>query len=54
MILFLSVGSIITHFGLEAENKKRRDDKRDHWIEGKSESEIALLGDKRPDFFYIT
>lgn len=54
MILFLFFGSIATHFALEAENKKRRAGKRDHWIEGKSDSEIALLGDKRPDFLYTT
>jgi nitrate/nitrite transporter NarK len=52
LTLFLFCGSIFTHFMLIGENKKRTSGKRDHWIEGKSESEIDLLGDKRPDFLY--
>jgi len=54
LVLFLFGGSLVTHFALEAENKKRLAGKRDHWIEGKTEKEIELLGDKRPDFLYTT
>lgn len=54
MTLFLLGGSLATHFALEAENKKRREGKRDHWVEGKDEMEIKMLGDKRPDFIYTT
>lgn len=54
MVLFLLGGSTVTHFLLEAENKKRLAGKRDHLIEGKSRSEIALMGDRRPDFIYTT
>jgi len=54
MVVFLFGGSLITHFALEAENKKRREGKRDYLIENKTDAEIALLGDKRPDFLYTT
>lgn len=54
LTLFLLGGSIFTHFALIAENKKRQSGDRDQWITGKSESEIELLGDKRPDFLYVT
>lgn len=50
--LFLFGGSTVTHLLLKAENKKRLAGKRDHWIEGKTESEIRALGDLRPDFLY--
>lgn len=50
--LFLFIGSIITRQLLAWENKKRREGKRDQWVEGKSEEEVAELGDKRPDFIY--
>lgn len=54
MVVPLLLGGIATHFALEAENKKRLAGERDHWIEGKSQEEIALLGDRRPDFIYTT
>ena len=54
LLLFLFGGSLITHFMLVGENKKRREVKRDGWIVGKSESEVELLGDRRPDFIYTT
>ncbi|GAB7357232.1 hypothetical protein MBLNU459_g8212t1 [Dothideomycetes sp. NU459] len=54
MTLFLLGGSIATHFALEAENKRRFAGDRDHWVEGKTESERKMLGDKRPDFIYTT
>ncbi|KAI1614587.1 retrograde regulation protein 2 [Exophiala viscosa] len=50
--LFLLGGSILQHILLRRENAKRRNGKRDHWAEGKSEAEIEKLGDKRPDFIY--
>lgn len=34
------------------ENKKRAEGKRDHLIEGKSEEEIAALGDESPRFMF--
>ena len=52
LTLFLFGGSVFTHFMLIQENKKRERGERDGWIAGKSESEIELLGDKRPDFLY--
>ena len=52
LAVFLLGGSLFTHFMLVAENNKRKAGGRDSWIEGKSESEIDLLGDKRPDFLY--
>jgi hypothetical protein len=52
--LFLFCGSLMTHFLLQAENKKRQAGKRDHWVEGKDDAEIRMLGDKRPDFLYVT
>lgn len=54
LVVFLFGGSIVTHFLLEWENKKRLSGKRDHWIEGKNQAEIEKLGDKRPDFIYTT
>nr|POF23932.1 putative transporter [Quercus suber] len=46
IVVFLLGGSLVTHFLLEAENKKRRAGKRDHWIEGKSPEEIKFMGDQ--------
>ncbi|OIW32769.1 MFS general substrate transporter [Coniochaeta ligniaria NRRL 30616] len=45
-------GSLLMQILLSRENKARKAGKRDHLIEGKSASEIDLLGDKRPDFLY--
>ena len=47
LIVFLLGGSIAQHLLLKNENKKRLAGKRDHWIAGKSEKEIEMLGDKR-------
>jgi MFS family permease len=52
LTVFLVGGSLVTHLLLRAENKKRLNGQRNHWVEGKSEEEIAKLGDKRPDFIY--
>lgn len=37
----------MTTIGLRIENKKRLSGQRDHWVQGKSASEVDLLGDKR-------
>lgn len=50
--VFLLGGSLVQHIGLRMENKKRRQGKLDHLLEGKSEEEIDKLGDHRPDFIY--
>ncbi|KAI0593260.1 major facilitator superfamily transporter [Biscogniauxia sp. FL1348] len=52
MFLFLFGGSLLMTTLLRAENNKRRAGKRDYLIEGKTQSEIARLGDNRPDFIY--
>ncbi|TVY45218.1 putative transporter [Lachnellula cervina] len=54
MAACLVLGSTIMHFLLERENAARRAGKRDHWVQGKTEREIEALGDKRPDFLYMT
>jgi hypothetical protein len=52
MAIFLCGGSMLMHVLLRMENKKRKEGKRDHWIEGKTPEEVEGLGDKRPDFYY--
>ncbi|KAK5137597.1 hypothetical protein LTR08_007892 [Meristemomyces frigidus] len=52
MVIFLLGGSLATHFGLVAENKKKLAGKRDGLLQGKSEAEIEALGDRKPDFIY--
>lgn len=52
LVLFLFGGSVVQYLLLRRENGKRRRGERDHWIEGLDQSEIELLGDKRPDFIY--
>lgn len=37
---------------LARENKKRRSGQRDHMLDGMTEDEIMVQGDKRPDFLY--
>ena len=53
MAVFLFGGSIVNTLLLRRENARRRRGERDHWIEGKTEREIEMLGDKRPDFVYV-
>jgi MFS family permease len=53
LTLFLFGGSILTRMMLVSENKKRRNGLRDVWVEGKSEEEIRVMGDRRPDFEYM-
>lgn len=52
LLVFLFGGSVMTRVLLARENKKRRNGERDHWAEGKSEKEVEMLGDRRPDFMY--
>ncbi|KAI9715780.1 MAG: hypothetical protein M1812_005779 [Candelaria pacifica] len=52
LFLFLFGGSVVQYLLLRKENAKRRSGARDGWIEGKSNEEIELLGDRRPDFLY--
>ncbi|KAI0911827.1 major facilitator superfamily domain-containing protein [Ustulina deusta] len=54
MTLFLFGGSLLMTILLRIENKKRLEGKRDYLAEGKSEAELELMGDGRPDFFYTT
>lgn len=45
-------GSVLNWFLLRAENRKRINGERDHWVQGLDEKQIEDLGDKRPDFLY--
>ncbi|KAI2635928.1 major facilitator superfamily domain-containing protein [Xylaria nigripes] len=54
MALFLLGGSILMTTLLRIENKKRLAGKRDYLAEGKTEAELARMGDERPDFIYTT
>jgi hypothetical protein len=47
LAVFLFGGSIVHRFLLVRENKARLNGERDYLVQGKSGSEIALLGDKR-------
>lgn len=52
LTLCLFGGSLLFHVLLSRENAKRRAGERDHWAVGKTDLEIYLMGDKRPDFYY--
>ncbi|KXX82185.1 High-affinity nicotinic acid transporter [Madurella mycetomatis] len=52
LALFLFGGSVLMSLLLRMENAKRRRGERDGWIEGLTEKEIEMLGDRRPDFVY--
>lgn len=54
LVVFLLGGSVLTHWGLERENGKRRAGERDFWVRGKSEEEIEELGDCVPGYLYTT
>ncbi|KAB2104735.1 hypothetical protein AG0111_0g6499 [Alternaria gaisen] len=54
MFLFLFGGTLFMHVMLKRENKLRKEGKRDHWMQGKTEDEIDDMGDVRPDFYYTT
>lgn len=53
LVVFLGVGSVLMHIGLLVENRKRKSGKRDEMLNGLTEDEILVKGDKRPDFIYI-
>ena len=53
LVLWLFCGSIVTTFALRAENKKRQSGARDVWVEGKTDSEVDLLGDQRYVIFVV-
>ncbi|OSS52331.1 hypothetical protein B5807_02588 [Epicoccum nigrum] len=52
--LFLFGGTVFMHFMLKRENRLRKEGKRDHWMHNKTEEELEIMGDERPDFFYTT
>jgi hypothetical protein len=54
MFLFLFGGTIFMHVMLKRENKLRKAGARDDLLHGKTEEEIEVLGDVRPDFIYVT
>lgn len=47
LVLFLFGGSVLQYLLLRRENSLRLAGKRDHWAEGKTHEEKAMLGDKR-------
>lgn len=53
-VLFLLGGTIFMHFALKRENAARRTGKRNAMLEGLTEEEKAIKGDRRPDFIYTT
>ncbi|KAK4937657.1 hypothetical protein LTR66_015169 [Elasticomyces elasticus] len=54
LVVCLLGGSIFMHFMLKRENKLGLSGKRDNMHAGKSEDEIWVAGDRRPDFIYTT
>ncbi|KAK0624834.1 major facilitator superfamily domain-containing protein [Bombardia bombarda] len=54
MAVFLFGGSVLMTVLLRRENAKRRRGERDGWVQGLSEKEVEMLGDRRPDFYYTT
>ena len=52
LTVFLFGGSILMRILLQAENRRRRSGGRDYLAAGKTEKEVELLGDTRPDFLY--
>jgi len=56
LVVYLGVclfgGSIAMRMLLSRENKLRRKGGRDYWLRGKTEEDIAKMGDRRPDFLY--
>ncbi|CAN6636524.1 high-affinity nicotinic acid transporter [Trichomonascus vanleenenianus] len=52
LTLFLFCGSIALLVYCRVQNKRKADGKLDHILIGKSAEEIAILGDKHPDFRY--
>jgi MFS family permease len=54
MFVFLFGGTVFMHFMLKRENSLRKSGRRDDLLHGKNESEVEVLGDRRPDFIYVT
>ncbi|KAF2682170.1 MFS general substrate transporter [Lentithecium fluviatile CBS 122367] len=54
LAVFLFGGSLATTILLRIENRRRRKGLRNSLVENKSEAEIEILGDRVPDFIYIT
>lgn len=50
--LLLFGGTLFTRLMLAHENKQKLAGKRDYLVEGKTDEEIRMLGDKSPDFIY--
>jgi len=50
--IFLMGGSLLMMALLHVENKARQSGSRDAWLEGKSEDDVNVMGDRRPDFVY--
>lgn len=51
-IVCLLGGTIFVWVMLRIENSKRKSGKRDNMLAGKTEEEIWVAGDNRPDFIY--
>jgi hypothetical protein len=47
LTIFLFGGSVVTHFLLRRENKKRINGERDHWMHDKTPEQMEVIGDKR-------
>lgn len=45
-------GTVFVWLGLKRENKKRLSGARDNMLDGKTEEEVWIAGDNRPDFIY--
>lgn len=52
LTLCLFGGSVMQYLLLRRENDKRRRGERDHVTQGLDQSQIDMLGDKRPNFIY--
>lgn len=51
-IVCLLGGTIFVYTMLRLENRKRRSGQRANMLDGKTEEEIWIMGDNRPDFLY--
>ena len=51
-IVCLLGGTILMYIMLKIENRKRKSGQRDNMLEGKTEEEVWIAGDNRPDFIY--
>lgn len=54
LTICLFCGSFLQTILLRVENRKRRSGERDVWVQGLDSEQVAMLGDKRPDFIYTT